>query len=340
SGGCGFNIDAMLADTSHPLIGLFALNDPINARPKLQMVDVLKPTPESEERTVQEIRDYYGEMTAFYFAFLLHYQRCLFYAVPFGIIFFIVQVSVGQIDVPGSLEKKKKNIGIQSLTVLVIAALFWSTATIEMWYRRENALRFQWGMMRYAETEVPRPNFEGTLEISKITGEIIEVMSSHVWYVVKIMASMSGIVCCLACVIAAVVGIWTLKKQTSNNEIFNYIYVYLAFWLNEKEGHRLQEEWYNHLVVKRVFFFVVNSFNSLFYLAFIQDFSSNHECLNAVRIQLVTLFLSMIFIQNAMEVFVPKIMMFRISYDCHRYNCCYYFIAVHFYLIYLFIFYV
>ncbi|ETO21883.1 hypothetical protein RFI_15316 [Reticulomyxa filosa] len=169
---------------------------------------------------------------------------------------------------------------------------------------------------------VPRPGFEGRLELSKVTGEIVEVISSQFWYIAKIMLSMSGIICCISGVIAAVVGVWTLKKRTTDNKmsvligmlnavqitIFNYLYVYLAFWLNELEGHRLEEEWYNHLVVKRVFFLIVNSFNSLFYLAFVEDFASKHECLKAVRIQLVTLFLSMIFIQNTMEVFVPKMM--------------------------------
>ncbi|ETO15106.1 hypothetical protein RFI_22260 [Reticulomyxa filosa] len=304
------------------------------------------------------------------------------------------------------------------LLVLTLLAVLWSTATIESWYRRENTLQFQWGMTRYTATEMPRPGFQGKLELSRMNGEIVEVIPSQLWYIVRIMLSMSGIIGCISCVIAVVIGIWTLKKRTANDNmsvlvgmlnavqitvsssrpsfyiyslfisnsflkcvvylllyyaracirtcacktttcvhlkkkkkniyiyvyvyiyflnvdlfgssyncccrcvcIFNYVYIYLAFWLNEMEGHRLEEEWYNHLVVKRVFFLIINSFNSLFYLAFVQDFSSHRECLAAVRIQLVTLFLSMIFIQNAMEVFIPKMMVLRFF---HKTNSFFY----------------
>ncbi|ETO05214.1 hypothetical protein RFI_32182, partial [Reticulomyxa filosa] len=114
-------------------------------------------------------------------------------------------------------------------------------------------------------------------------------------------------------------------------QVFNYLYVYFANFVNEWEGHRLQEEWfvfflkvfiiqfynqtkkkkkkrYNNLVVKRIFFFIINSFNSLFYLLYISPaFDDNDAKLKAVRIQLLTLFFTAIITQNAMEVMLPSL---------------------------------
>ena len=53
--------------------------------------------------------------------------------------------------------------------------------------------------------------------------------------------------------------------------VMNKIYTWLAYKLNEWEGHRLQQEYYNNLVIKRIIFIVFNLFYSLFYIAFIDD---------------------------------------------------------------------
>lgn len=45
-------------------------------------------------------------------------------------------------------------------------------------------------------------------------------------------------------------------------------YYKLAVWLNDKENYRLQSKYENHLIAKVALFQFVNSFLSLFYIAF------------------------------------------------------------------------
>ena len=74
----------------------------------------------------------------------------------------------------------------------------------------------------------------------------------------------------------------------------NALYTKLAYTLNAFEGHRLQQEYYDSLVIKRITFIIVNSFNSLFYIAFYDTKYENEQGdtdklrLQALRIQLVT----------------------------------------------------
>lgn len=96
--------------------------------------------------------------------------------------------------------------------------------------------------------------------------------------------------------------------------IMNKLYTWLAYKLNEWEGHRLQQEYYNNLVVKRIIFIVFNSFYSLFYIAFLDPrydrdgYTKNENDqyrLAAVRTQLVTLFIMAIVLQNTLEILFP-----------------------------------
>ena len=177
--------------------------------------------------------------------------------------------------------------------------------------------------MRYHSTQVPRPSFEGRIEISELTGDIIETYKSYGKYILKITFSISTMLCCIAAVIGIVLGIWTLQAEWGKNQteisitigiinaiqiqVMNFLYTYLAVILNDFEGHRLEQDYYNNLVIKRIFFFIVNSFNSLFYIAFWKSgYGDNHaQRLQDVRTQLLTLFFTSIVIQNTFEIIIP-----------------------------------
>eukprot|EP00485_Elphidium_margaritaceum_P000580 CAMPEP_0202702860 /NCGR_PEP_ID=MMETSP1385-20130828/15788_1 /ASSEMBLY_ACC=CAM_ASM_000861 /TAXON_ID=933848 /ORGANISM="Elphidium margaritaceum" /LENGTH=177 /DNA_ID=CAMNT_0049360597 /DNA_START=137 /DNA_END=667 /DNA_ORIENTATION=+ len=104
--------------------------------------------------------------------------------------------------------------------------------------------------------------------------------------------------------------------------LFNTLYTRLAVILNEWEGHRLEEEYYNQLVIKRISFVVISSFYSLFYIAFVDDreaYQDNSVRLEALRMQLIVLFLMALLYQNTLEIFCP-VCCPRISTACS--NCC------------------
>ncbi|ETO13548.1 hypothetical protein RFI_23819 [Reticulomyxa filosa] len=191
---------------------------------------------------------------------------------------------------------------------------------LEQWYRLESRLQYEWGMTNYQRMETPRAGFAGVLRISPGNGALEYTYQSKTMYYFKIASAMSAVTFCMACVVVVVVQIWNLQtayKDSTNRlwvgivnavqiQVFNYLYVNISLWLNNFENHRLEQEYYNSLVIKRILFYIVNSFNSLFYLAFYQTWDSNQDCLQAVRMQLVVIFLMAIFIQNFMEVFSPN----------------------------------
>ncbi len=180
--------------------------------------------------------------------------------------------------------------------------------------RRESELRYKWGMCRYRQNEIPRPTFKGTVCVSEYNGDIIEDHRSIWRYWLKVIFSLSTMVLCIAIVITIVGVIWMLKREWKNDpgykmaigiinaiqiRVFNFLYTKLAYALNDFEQHRLVEDYYNHLVIKRIIFMVVNSFNSLFYMAFYDDsYANNEDRLNSLRIQLFTLFITSIILLN------------------------------------------
>ena len=102
--------------------------------------------------------------------------------------------------------------------------------------------------------------------------------------------------------------------------VMNKVYTYLALKLNEWEQHRLEQEFYDNLVIKRIIFIIFNSFYSLFYIAFIDDNPANDEDenrLEAVKLQLITLFVTALVLQNTLELF-PLLKQYVIKPFCAK----------------------
>jgi len=319
--GANFLVDYYLKDKNNPFETVFALNEYDNGlfyptkNPKTprfahDLFSFKWMNKEKYKAFDDNIRAYYGEYIAFYYAFLTHYIQSFLPMVIIGFIWFIVQLGAGTISVGGS-------------TFYVLICILWSTVLIETWYRREAALKYKWGMVRYKETAVPRPTFKGKIAISEYNGDLIEDHKSIIRYWLRVTFSLSSMVLCISVVIVCVAGIWYLKRLWKNDpgykmavgiinsiqiQVFNFLYNKLAYALNEFEQHRLVEDYYNHLVIKRVIFMVVNSFNSLFYMAFYDDsYENNEQRLNSLRIQLITLFMVNVILMNALEVTIPQI---------------------------------
>jgi len=96
-------------------------------------------------------------------------------------------------------------------------------------------------------------------------------------------------------------------------QIFNVIYGKVVFSLNEYENHRTDTQYENALIAKSFLFKFVNSYNSLFYMAFFKDFidacvdgdGAEISCLGDLQFQLGVVFTSLIIINNTLEVFLP-----------------------------------
>lgn len=54
-------------------------------------------------------------------------------------------------------------------------------------------------------------------------------------------------------------------------KLFNFLYSFLANWLTDWENHRTQQSYINNLTIKLFLFRFVNSYLSLYYIAFAKD---------------------------------------------------------------------
>eukprot|EP01083_Nonionella_stella_P101854 289215_1 len=258
---------------------------------------------------LEDIRLYYGEANGFYFAFVLHYTKWLCYLSVIGVIWFLAQCIADDIAITGSL-------------IFSFVAVCWATVCHEDWKRREWELRYKWGMLKVNIAEIPKPLSDGMFIISEMDGEVLQIFGNRWKRYGRLLASFSSILLCIACVVSAVFGIWILKSKWGTStmhavsigilnavqiHIFNLLYTKLAIKLNDWEEHRKRSHEYDALVVKRILFIMVNSFNSLFYLALYASYPSNKVRLVAIRTQLITLFATAIVIQNFFEIVLPAI---------------------------------
>ena len=323
--GADFIVDEMLSSSSHPLCQFFALHQKEfkgmmeSEFSRFKCVACTWHSKGSNTTFLDAVRNYYGEQIAFYFAFLIHYTVWLYPLAVVGTIWWIIEYAVLDIGSAGGV-------------VVVIIIITWTTLMIENWYRREWRLRFRWGMMRYRHTETPRATFHGKYVISTVNGMRIETYENYYLYWFKRTISICISFICVLLVISVTAFLWGFKGEYNDETegigywigviigmavsaqilLFNSIYTPLAKFLNEWEGHRLQQQYYNHLVIKRISFICINSFYSLFYIAFVDNRSEyqgeggNEARLKALRLQLVILFLMAILYQNALEIFFPE----------------------------------
>jgi len=193
-------------------------------------------------------------------------------------------------------------------------------------------LRKKWGKLRFSEKAVPRPEFEGQKGICKVTGRIVEfdVEKSKK---VKQMISGTTILFWAFLAFIAIYYLLMTKTESTNTgygmliafvnaiqiQVFNIIYTSIANNLNHWENHRLSRNFDNSMIVKKIVFQLVNSFASLFFIGFFRPVflphtyestamsDINKEVLYDLQIQLGTLFVTLIVIQNTQELFMKTV---------------------------------
>jgi len=99
-------------------------------------------------------------------------------------------------------------------------------------------------------------------------------------------------------------------------QFWNFVYGKVGAGLNEYENHKTDSEFENALIAKSFMFKFINSYNSLFYVAFFKQFQDGcttpqgatslyYPCMEDLSTQLFIVFGSMIVVNNALELGVP-----------------------------------
>eukprot|EP01119_Soliformovum_irregulare_P010297 TRINITY_DN2524_c0_g1_i1.p1 TRINITY_DN2524_c0_g1~~TRINITY_DN2524_c0_g1_i1.p1 ORF type:complete len:732 (-),score=157.04 TRINITY_DN2524_c0_g1_i1:18-2213(-) len=296
-----------------------------------------------KKQPLETIRNYFGESISMYFAFLGFYAQWLFVASLVGIAAFV-----------GSfLESDGWSNSLYSVFLAV-----WGTMMLNFWKRKSATLTWQWNMDNYMEKEQARPEFKGVLKTGAFFGgtwfefdqedQETGVQPSQSTYYstgkrfVKIVVGMIPMALLVTGVIVITMGILTFRLYIQETGlalfggvlgaaanavtilILNKVYEKLAVLITNWENHRTQSSYDNMIILKTFLFQFVNSYISLYYIAFVKNRTSlwglsqftdkcsympisttSYGCFFDLTIQVATMLGINIFVGQAQEVILP-----------------------------------
>lgn len=190
----------------------------------------------------------------------------------------------------------------------------------------------KWGTIGFEDNEVERPQFKGETILSAVNGKPIlyyprekrarqEMISSAVIYamifvVIAVIGSIFALRIAINSTNAVVAGVELAGVVASvllalQIQVLNGFFGEIALKLNGKENHRTDTEYEDALIAKTFSFQFVNSYASLFYIAFIKPFiplidpCADLNCMAELQTTLGTIFLMRLTIGNLTELGLP-----------------------------------
>ncbi|XP_048733294.2 anoctamin-8-like isoform X2 [Ostrea edulis] len=274
---------------------------------------------------LDKIKDYFGVKIALYFAYLGHYTLALCLPAFVGLGIWIMQWQADQ------------EWDDELFIAFALFNAFWATLYLELWKRRSCKLAYQWATLDSQKEmlEDPRPLYTGKLEVSPVTDRLEPFYPSWKRNLFRYLVSYPVIAVCLLVVFVIMLLIFEVQEWINSLVksggvpgffsflpkillavsigILDEIYKTIAKWLNDMENYRMEETYWNHLIVKLVLFQFVNSFLSLFYIAFyLQD-------MDRLCDQLAAILITRQIIGNLKEAFLPyfqwKAKLYKIGYE-------------------------
>ncbi len=209
----------------------------------------------------------------------------------------------------------------------------WSAVFLENWKREEKTTAMRWGMVGFEEEEQNRPQFEGQKILSPITGKPTLYFSRNAR--AKRAFLSQGVIAGLVLVVIGVVAcIFALRIAIANAkfeiagvpmasivasllialqiQFLNGFFGEIAIKLNNHENHRTDTEYEDALIAKTFAFQFVNSYASLFYIAFVKPFIPQIDpcagsCMLELQTTLGTIFLTRLATGNLTELGIPML---------------------------------
>ena len=264
---------------------------------------------------IDEIAKYFGEKVAFYFAWMKTYNSFMLYAGVIGLAIFILDLVVEQNPYEVS--------SIQILTVcFAVFMSLWASMFDQKWVQKESELSWKYGTTHFHKVEEQRGEFQGVYEKDEITGKIKKQRESSFLYRLRKTISYTVAVLFVCLVLAAVAAIFfyrSIVKHTSYGpllcgvinavqiRIMNILYGMIAQKMNDWENHETETQYNDNLAVKLFLFKFVNSYASLFYIAFFKgdiEGCKNDNCFSELSLQLGSIFIVNL-VLNVVELGLP-----------------------------------
>eukprot|EP00753_Platysulcus_tardus_P008094 PLAT15613.1.p1 GENE.PLAT15613.1~~PLAT15613.1.p1 ORF type:complete len:1097 (+),score=370.23 PLAT15613.1:409-3291(+) len=259
------------------------------------------------------IKEYYGERTGLYFAFIGHLIAWMCLPAAFGIITFGTQSTF---SAEPTSTSDSPLVPVYSLLLLI-----WATLFMESWKRRNFELALHWGVDDYVEPSVFRKDWlkvyeqhfgtDDPEEVMEVQAHALDAMwiervenadggkSTRLGHRSRNSCSMFVVVTFMALVLTVIISILvlrltvrTLQAADPTNALYNFgvfgagllngisiqvmgaLYNRVARALTRWENHRTTIEHENALIIKTFAFQFVNNYTSLFYIAFIKKHAS------------------------------------------------------------------
>ncbi|XP_055956117.1 anoctamin-8 isoform X2 [Patella vulgata] len=216
-----------------------------------------------------------------------------------------------------------KSVDDVTFVIFAVVNVMWATLFLEHWKRTSSELAYKWGTLDRQDDllEDPRPLFKGDLVRNPVTDRLCFEFPSWKRNLFRYLVTVPVISTCLLVVFVVMLLIFELQEWINNlvlsGDIPNFVRIFpkimlalsigvlddiykkIAHWLNDQENYRLEHTYETALIIKLVLFQFVNSFLSLFYIAFyLQD-------MNRLRDQLAAILITRQVIGNIKEVLLP-----------------------------------
>ena len=264
------------------------------------------------------LRNYFGEKIAMYFAWLEFLIYWLFFPAVIGLAAFILEKHFDD------LQDTSDRMSISEIAILVFSLLLSISSTVhdQLWLRRQSELSWKWGVHKLSEVEQQRPAYKGEYGKDPITGQRKKISKRVRCEQFKRFIGTIVSILFVAAVLVMVGGIFYYKSGLDPNgwgnrmcallnafqiKIMNFIYQKVAVALNNWENYEFDSQYTDALVWKLYLFQFINSYISLFYIAFFKNFletCENNDCMDELSIQLSTIIVTN-FCLNFVELGLP-----------------------------------
>jgi anoctamin-5 len=237
-------------------------------------------------------------------------------------------------------DKWKSLFNNEATPVFALIVCLWSSYFGEVWKRAQITKAVEWDVTQLEEEELPRPAFNGNQVRANLLTHEPEVYMSIVRGIYLKAASLTVSFTYVSLVFVAVLSIITLRFVMAASPasslvpsvlntvvifIFSNIYQHVAYYLNDLENHRTETVYNDNLIYKLFLFDFVNTFTSLFYLAYVANSafearvfprseseapSCNGDCMTDLSVQVVSYLLGTPLLKTFQQNLLPRLMAF------------------------------
>jgi anoctamin-10/anoctamin-7 len=315
---CGMNLSQLVSNDC--ILGAFPLH---NNKEKVMLEKKwLRAHQLPWNQPIWDVKSYFGEKVALYFAFIGHLNSWLMAAAVFGLIVY-VDMAV----------QSSYFVGSQFWFGIFLAC--WSTLLLEFWKRQESTLVMMWGMTGFEEAEPDRPEFQGETIASPVNGEdetyfpdkkmaqalskTMSVLLGHVAVSVGVFASvfaLSGFMNHDLDAHHALATAWVDFAQlipallcAAVIMVGSRVFSGIAIQLTNMENHKTDTQYEDSVIIKTFVFEFFNSYSAPFYVIFLKQYAPGDSCvggcLRELHYLMGAIFVSLIIVQSAVQVYTP-----------------------------------